>query len=73
MKQAAGPISVPYILCSSKIHRGIEHLIHVPISTKKKRGEKRGVSMAKETEDDLLLKSFMAEVSEVERDNEVKR
>ncbi|XP_078164208.1 chaperone DnaJ-domain superfamily protein [Carex rostrata] len=29
--------------------------------------------MAKETEDDLLLKSFMAEVSEVERDNEVKR
>ncbi|KAF3332474.1 J domain-containing protein spf31 [Carex littledalei] len=29
--------------------------------------------MAKETDDDLLLKSFMAEVSEVERDNEVKR
>lgn len=29
--------------------------------------------MAKETEEDLLLKSFMAEVSEVERDNEVLR
>ncbi|XP_072974081.1 J domain-containing protein spf31 [Typha angustifolia] len=29
--------------------------------------------MAVETEDDMLLKSFLAEVSEVERDNEVRR
>jgi hypothetical protein len=29
--------------------------------------------MATETEEDLLLKSFMSEVGEVERDNEVKR
>ncbi|XP_072991252.1 J domain-containing protein spf31 isoform X1 [Typha latifolia] len=29
--------------------------------------------MAAETEDDMLLKSFLAEVSEVERDNEVRR